>query len=132
MVVKVMWPFNKWTMPWSTCFYHLKLTCPVFRSLLHSNHPNTGKVWYSNGPNMSDFGMMFWKLDKKCMFYGLNGPPNHVIKPFENGTKKSPKSWMFRFLVSGIRIITVLNCGHNFNCALFSFHPEENLTGNFS
>ena len=44
----------------------------------YSNYVNTGHAWYSNGPKVSGFWMLVWKLwmvvwkrDKKCLFYGL-------------------------------------------------------------
>ena len=37
----------------------------------------------------------------------LNGPPNHVLRQFENRTKMCLKSQMFRFQMLGIQVVTV-------------------------
>ena len=37
----------------------------------------------------------------------LNGPPNHVIRPFTNQTKKCPENQMFGFQVFSIQMVTV-------------------------
>ena len=40
-----------------------------------------------------------------------NGPPNHVIRQFENQTKNCPKSQMFGFQVLGVQMVTVPESG---------------------
>ena len=50
----------------------------------YSNHLNTIQAWYSNSP------------------------PNQVIRPFKNWTKKYLKSQMFGFQVLGIQMVNVL------------------------
>ena len=37
----------------------------------------------------------------------LNGPSNHVIRPFENGTKKCHKGQIFVFQMFGIQMVIV-------------------------
>ena len=40
----------------------------------------------------------------------LNGPSNHVIRPFENGTKKCHKGQIFVFQMFGIQMVIVFFC----------------------
>ena len=44
----------------------------------------------------------------------LKGPPNHMIRPFENQTKKCLKSQMFGFQVFSIQMVTVIQLGFEY------------------
>ena len=52
----------------------------------------------------------------KCI---VNGPPNHVIRPFENWTKKCLKRQMFGFQVFSIQMVNVVD--KNFQYSVHEF-----------
>ena len=68
----------------------------------------------------SGFWMVVWKLDKKCLFYGLNvwslnGLPNQVIRPFDKRTKSVRKvkcldfrCLLFRWLLYKLTVILII------------------------
>ena len=60
-------------------------------------------VWFLNGGLKTEQKNLF--MVKNVSF--LEGPPNHVITPFENRTKMCLKSGMSGFQVLGIQMVTV-------------------------
>ena len=68
-----------------------------------SNHLNTKQVewWSENQTNNVCFMVQNVR--------NSNGPPNHVIRPFDNQTKKCPKSQMLGFQVFDVQMVTVFS-----------------------
>ena len=65
-------------------------------------------------------GLVFkwWSENQTINVWFLNGPPNHMIRPLENWTKKCLKSQMFGFQVFSFQMVTVV--GPFFECVPFS------------
>ena len=67
------------------------------------------RVQLSNGP-VFEWWSESWKKIVSLMVQNVQfskRPSNHVIRPFENGTKKCPKSQIFGFQVFCNQMVTV-------------------------
>ena len=88
-----------------------------------------------NDPNMSgDQTVWFFELWSETWTKNVRfsyGPLDHLIKPFDNRTKKCPKSQMFIFQVFGIQMVFSFLFVTGRTCARAACHFRQSPSGNW-